>query len=62
MEDGFLLAVDGGQTATKALIARLDGTIVGQGRGGPSDRFHGIGGEARNRAAIHGAIHSAYIA
>lgn len=52
----LLLAVDGGQTATKALVARLDGTILGAGRGGPSDHFHGADGEAKNRRAIHGAI------
>jgi N-acetylglucosamine kinase-like BadF-type ATPase len=55
----LLLAVDGGQTATKALVARLDGTIIGAGRGGPSDHFHIEGGVEKNRLAIHGAIAAA---
>jgi N-acetylglucosamine kinase-like BadF-type ATPase len=52
----LLLAVDGGQTSTKALLATRDGRIVASGRGGPSDHFHSAGGVERNRAAIHGAI------
>ena len=55
----LLLAVDGGQTATKALVARLDGTVVGTGVGGPSDHFHIEGGVEKNRVAIHGAIAAA---
>ena len=52
----FLVAVDGGQTATKALIARRDGAILGAGRGGPSDHFHGAGGIEKNRQAIQEAV------
>src|SRR5690349_16128763 len=60
MGDGsLLLAIDGGQTATKSLIARSDGTIVGVGLGGPSDHFHIEGGIEKNRRAIHGAISTA---
>lgn len=59
VEESLLIAVDGGQTATKALVARLDGTVVGAGLGGPSDHFHIEGGVERNRIAIHGAITSA---
>jgi N-acetylglucosamine kinase-like BadF-type ATPase len=55
----LLLAIDGGQTATKALVARLDGTVLARGLGGPSDHFHGEGGVEKNRRAIHGAIGSA---
>ena len=55
----LLLGVDGGQTATKALVARLDGTILAAGRGGPSDHFHGAGGVEKNRRAIHGAVGAA---
>jgi glucosamine kinase len=55
----LLLAVDGGQTATKALVARLDGTVVGAGLGGASDHFHIEGGVEKNRVAIHGAIATA---
>ena len=55
----LLLAIDGGQTSTKALLATRDGRIVGSGRGGPSDHFHSAGGVDRNRAAIHGAARAA---
>lgn len=58
-DSSFLLAIDGGQTATKSLLARPDGTIVGVGLGGPSDHFHIEGGVEKNRRAIHGAIESA---
>jgi N-acetylglucosamine kinase-like BadF-type ATPase len=55
----LLVAVDGGQTATKSLVATVDGTILATGRGGPSDHFHRAGGVEKNRRAIHEAIHSA---
>lgn len=58
----LLIAVDGGQTATKALLARRDGTVLAAGRGGPSDHFHGPDGVGRNRRAIHGAVLSALAA
>jgi N-acetylglucosamine kinase-like BadF-type ATPase len=58
----LLVAVDGGQTATKALIARRDGAVLGAGRGGPSDHFHGAGGVEKNRLAIHEAVRSALAA
>ncbi|MGN6564798.1 MAG: N-acetylglucosamine kinase [Thermomicrobiales bacterium] len=58
----YLVAVDGGQTSTKALLAARDGTVLGYGVGGPCDRFAAPGGEARNRAALTGAIHAAYTA
>lgn len=57
--DELILAVDGGQTSTKAIIARRDGTILGQGRGTPCDHIHGANGVARNRAAIHSAANAA---
>ncbi len=57
MDEGqLLLAIDGGQTATKALIARANGAVLGRGRGGPSDHFHIEGGVDKNRRAILGAI------
>ncbi len=57
MDEGqLLLAIDGGQTATKALIARSDGQVLGRGLGGPSDHFHIEGGIEKNRRAIVGAI------
>lgn len=53
--DALLLAIDGGQTATKSLLARADGTVLASGIGGPSDHFHIEGGVEKNRRAILGA-------
>jgi N-acetylglucosamine kinase-like BadF-type ATPase len=36
----YVLGVDGGNTKTIALVARMDGTIVGAGRGGCSDIYN----------------------
>jgi N-acetylglucosamine kinase-like BadF-type ATPase len=58
----LIVAVDGGQTATKALVARLDGAVLAAGCGGPSDHFHGPDGVERNRRAIHGAVQAALAA
>jgi N-acetylglucosamine kinase-like BadF-type ATPase len=58
MED-LLLGVDGGQTATRALVARIDGTILGRGRGGPVRHlFSGVGEDTR--AALQEAISLAF--
>lgn len=62
MAGTLLVAVDGGQTSTKAIVAAPDGTVRGRGRGGPSDHFHIAGGVEKNRIAIHGAIGSALAA
>jgi N-acetylglucosamine kinase-like BadF-type ATPase len=59
MNNGYLLAVDGGQTSTKSLVASLDGSILGHGHGGPEDHFHSADGMGKNRIAIHEAIRSA---
>ena len=58
----LLVGVDGGQTATKALVARRDGTVLAAGQGAASDHFHVAGGREKNRLAIHGAIESALAA
>ncbi len=58
-EPTLLLAIDGGQTSTKSLLAKIDGTVLAAGQGGPSDHFHIEGGVEKNRLAIHGAIRSA---
>jgi N-acetylglucosamine kinase-like BadF-type ATPase len=44
----YILGVDGGNTKTIALVARMDGTIVGAGRGGCGDIY--------GRAGLAGAI------
>jgi N-acetylglucosamine kinase-like BadF-type ATPase len=58
----LILAVDGGQTSTKSLLATANGRVLSAGLGGPSDHFHIVGGVEKNRAAIHGAIRSALAA
>jgi N-acetylglucosamine kinase-like BadF-type ATPase len=57
--DRLLLAIDGGQTSTKALVAQLDGTVIGSGRGSASDHFHIEGGIEKNRRAIQSATNAA---
>lgn len=51
----LVLAIDGGQTSTKALIADTGGHILGKGTGSPCDHITGPHGYERNRAAIHSA-------
>ncbi|MGH2550497.1 MAG: BadF/BadG/BcrA/BcrD ATPase family protein [Thermomicrobiales bacterium] len=58
----LLLAIDGGQTSTKAIVARLDGTVIGSGRGSASDHFHIEGGIEKNRKAIRSATSAALAA
>src|SRR5947209_4768602 len=44
MDMQCVLAVDGGNTKTVALVAALDGTILGAGRGGCSDIYNAHAG------------------
>lgn len=55
MTRDLILALDGGQTSTKAILAERDGTILGEGRGAPCDHIHGPNGREINRRAIHSA-------
>lgn len=59
MSASYLLAVDGGQTGTRALLASIDGTILGQGSGGPVRHVFAGGGE-ETRASLRDAITSAF--
>ena len=43
------------------MLAKLDGTIIATGQGGPSDHFHIEGGVEKNRHAIHGSIEDVLI-
>ena len=58
-----MLGVDGGTTKTIALIARLDGTVVGAGRGGGSNIYsrHTPAPLANVEAAVLAALRSAGI-
>lgn len=55
----LLLAVDGGQTGTRALLASAGGRILGRGDAGPIRHLFGAGG-AEAQAAIGAAIRAAY--
>jgi glucosamine kinase len=50
------LAVDGGQTATIAIVAAADGTILGVGRGGPIRHHTEIGADHDARRAMKAAV------
>ena len=53
-----VLGVDAGNTKTVALVARLDGTIVGSGRAGCGD-IYGAVSEAAALTAVTSAVHAA---
>lgn len=55
MRRDLILAIDGGQTSTKAVLAHRDGTVLGEGHGTPCDHIHGPNGREINRRAIHSA-------
>lgn len=55
----LVLAIDGGQSSTKALIADRAGHVLGRGTGSPCDHITGPHGYERNRAAIHSATRAA---
>lgn len=56
----FLVGVDGGGTSTRALVARRDGRVLGQGRAGPSALQQGIASAwTQVQAAIAEAFESA---
>ena len=55
----LLLAVDGGQTSTLALIATRDGQIIGSGRAGPANHVHEPGGYERQQRTLETAMQAA---
>ena len=48
----LVLAIDGGQSSTLALLAKLDGTILAYGMGGPSNHYNEPGGPQRLESAL----------
>ncbi len=60
MPDGLVLAVDGGQSRTLALIATLEGRILGAGLSGPANHVYEPGGMARMNQALREAIEQAF--
>ncbi|MBX3069375.1 MAG: hypothetical protein KF883_02605 [Thermomicrobiales bacterium] len=59
MTEPLLLAIDGGQTSTKAMVATVDGTILGSGAGNPTVHYLSEGGVDKNRVAVQGAMRAA---
>lgn len=55
----LVLAVDGGQSSTLALLAAVDGTILAYGRGGPSNHYHEPGGHQRLESALRSSTQEA---
>lgn len=53
----YVMGIDGGGTATRALLATADGHVLAEGRGGPAN-FQVVG-EAAARAAVTAAISAA---
>jgi len=51
--------VDGGQTATQAVVGDEHGSVLGRGVGGPANHVDEPGAEARLRAAVSEALHGA---
>jgi N-acetylglucosamine kinase-like BadF-type ATPase len=52
----LVIAVDGGQSSTLALVATTDGKIIGSGFAGPSNHVTEVGGPERLRNAITQSI------
>ncbi len=55
----LVLAVDGGQTSTLALVATYAGQVLGAGLAGPSNHFHEPGGPERLERALSQSIAAA---
>jgi len=59
----LVMGIDGGQSTTRALIADLEGNLLGLGVGGAANHIHEPGGPERLRqslqAALNGALQSA---
>jgi N-acetylglucosamine kinase-like BadF-type ATPase len=55
----FVLGIDGGQTATKAVLADETGRLLGAGAGGPANHIHEPGGPERVRNSLKDAIRTA---
>jgi N-acetylglucosamine kinase-like BadF-type ATPase len=56
----LFLGLDGGQTATLAVLADQAGRLLGAGRAGPSNHLHEPGGRERLRSALHGSLAAAW--
>lgn len=59
MPDDLFLGIDGGQSHTEAVVADARGTILGCGRGGPSNHADEPGGRERLRLAVTDSVSEA---
>ncbi len=63
MPQTLVMGIDGGQSTTRALIADMEGNLLGLGVGGASNHIHEPGGPERLRQslrmALNGALQSA---
>ncbi|MCL6475133.1 MAG: hypothetical protein K6U75_08795 [Firmicutes bacterium] len=63
MPQTLVMGIDGGQSTTRALIADMEGNLLGLGVGGASNHIHEPGGPERLRqslrTALNGALQSA---
>ena len=57
--ESHVIAVDGGQTHSTAVLAKLDGTILGVGQGGSANHFLEAGGPDRFASAMKSCIYGA---
>ena len=55
----YVLGVDGGQTSTLAVVADEEGSLLGAGRGGPSNHLEEPGGPERLRRSLSDAVFGA---
>ncbi len=59
VKQDIVIGVDGGQTTTLALCARLDGTILSSALAGPSNHYDELGGPERLVSAITDSVSEA---
>lgn len=52
----IVLGVDGGQSHTEAVVADIDGRVLGRGRGGPSNHVEAPGGRERLQRAVEQSV------
>lgn len=55
----FVLAVDGGQSHSVAVVADLQGNVLSSGTGGPANHYLETGGPQRFRQSMHSCISGA---
>lgn len=62
MATGFVIGIDGGQTATRCLLATTDGQVLGEGAGGGLIHLAAAGGRERFVASVGEALGAVWLA